>query len=669
MPPPSSTLALLPLLSLAAAAKPNILFIMADQLRADYVTPAFTPHLHALSTRGLTLRNAYTATPSCTPARSALLTGLSPWYNGMLGYGALPLAWPVEMPRAMAELGGFRTASIGKNHYLPDNWPANVTPPSHGWGQQFLYDGLGDGLGSEEFDTYDSWFRGESGGQDPLKSGGLDWNSWRGAPYEYPEAWHPTAWVGRTAAAWLANYSAAEPFFLKVSFHRPHSPYDPPARILNATGADQLPPLVAGGGWDGKYRGPNAWCGPSAADAWCGAMEPAPVELARRAYLSNVKFVDEQVGVVLAQLAASGLAASTWVIFTSDHGDGQGEHHLWRKTFPYEASAHVPGIIAWPAGAPAAATPGSATPLLAELRDIFPVRCGRAARLHPPPPPPHTHTHAHMHTHTPRAPHPSSSLPRARPPLQTVLDIAGIAPPITLNGTSWACLAARDPTGATCGAGGGAWRQALDLEHSTIFNASNHWNALLTGAGLKYIFQATDGGEQLFDLAADPKELTDLSAVPAYAPQLASLRAAMGAQWAAEGRGAEWVGADGLPVARGAAGQTYSPHFPSPPPAPSASPCPPAPPIPGAPCASWYATSGGYVRSCGGPAGNRGSFAGLTPEEAKAVCCEDKGCAGFDFAAGAGGKGSGFYKTNAMGGWLDSAAYVGYYKPGQAPGH
>jgi arylsulfatase len=214
------------------AVAPNILFLMADQLRFDYVQQRFTPHLAQLAARGLTLRNAYTATPSCTPARSALLTGLSPWYNGMLGYGALPLAWPLEMPRAMAELGGYRTASIGKNHFLPDGWPANVTPPSHGWGEQFLYDGLGDGMGSEEFDAYDKWFREESNGADPLASGGLDWNSWRGAPYKYPEAWHPTAWVARTAVAWLANYSAGAgaPFFLKVSWHRPHSPYVSSAR-------------------------------------------------------------------------------------------------------------------------------------------------------------------------------------------------------------------------------------------------------------------------------------------------------------------------------------------------------------------------------------------------------------------------------------------------------
>jgi len=113
-------------------------------------------------------------------------------------------------------------------------------------------------------------------------------------------------------------------------------------------------------------------------------MEAGEVEIARRAYLANVKFVDEAVGTVMAQLEASGLSENTWVLFVSDHGDGQGEHHLWRKTFPYELSAHVPGIIAWPVGASVRASVGSVTPLLAELRDIFPVR----ARVCVPPPPP-----------------------------------------------------------------------------------------------------------------------------------------------------------------------------------------------------------------------------------------------------------------------------------------
>lgn len=608
---------------------PNILFLMADQLRYDYVTPTFTPNLLSLANRGLRLNSAYTSTPSCTPARSALLTGLSPWYHGMLGYSNLPPSWPFEMPREVTSLG-YSTASVGKNHYWNPSYMANtsVPPPSHGWEEEYLYDGLGDGLGAEEFDTYDQWFKVVSSGQDPLKSGGLDWNSWRGAPYEYNEEWHPTSWVARTARAWLTNHSAtsSNPFFLKVSFHRPHSPYDPPPRVLNATLPSSLPPVSVGAPWDARFKGPSQWCGPSDADAWCGAMPEEAFETSRRAYLASVKFMDEQLGTVLDTLDTLGLSNSTWVIFTSDHGDGQGEHNLWRKTFPYELSAHVPGIIAWPLGAAVAATPGSTTPLLAEMRDIFP----------------------------------------------TVLDLAsgGTAPGLAaLNGSSWACLAAKDPSGQACGAGGGAWRTTLDLEHNQIFNATNHWSALVTQAGFKYIFSAYDGSEQLFDIGPgrDTHEMVDLAQDPGHAPLLKELREAMGQQFVREGRGEQWVGADGLPKVRPSI--PFSPHFPTPPSPSPSPPCPPQPPIT-KDCSQWFSTvgKGGYYRSCGGPSGNLAPFSKLSLKQAQDWCCNNTSCAGFDFTRG-GATGSGFFKTNALGGWLDSSVYEGVYKVGQVPGH
>jgi len=67
----------------------NVLFIMADQMRWDTISERYTPNLFKLRSQGLEMKNTYSSTPSCTPARSALLTGLSPWYNGMLGYGEI----------------------------------------------------------------------------------------------------------------------------------------------------------------------------------------------------------------------------------------------------------------------------------------------------------------------------------------------------------------------------------------------------------------------------------------------------------------------------------------------------------------------------------------------------------------------------------------------------
>ena len=593
---------------------------MADQMRFDALTPELTPVLSELArSSGLTLSRTYTSTPSCTPARSALLTGLSPWYHGMLGYGDVPPAWPFEMPREMGALG-YQTASIGKNHYYnPKLMPnASSPPPSHGWDEQHLYDGLGSGMDpgapdGGEFDDYDSWFANVTNGKDPLATGGatMDWYSWRGAPYVYDESLHPTAWVGRTAREWVNNYAASspsKPFFLKVSFHRPHSPYDPPARLFNATPASSLPPVRVSGTWDARFAD-TRWCGPSDADAWCGAMPAGELDIGRRGYRANIKFVDEQVDGLLGALDVTGLRNNTWIVFFSDHGDGQGDHNLFRKTYPWEISAHVPGFIAWPPGASVVVQPGTVSPRLAELRDVF----------------------------------------------ATALDLAGAPPSLaqSINGTSWACLARKDPSGATCGVGGKPWRTQLDLEHSTIFNATNHWNAIVNDENLKYIYLATTGEEMLHDLNADPYEMVDVAGDAKYATQLVALRSALAAQFLREGRGADWVTADGALVVR-PEGLTYGPNFPSS--------SPPQPPIPSCNASTvWTTTSGGYYRGS-----NLKAFADLTLADAQESCCALPTCAGLDFAVGKGGKGSGFLKIDAMEGWQPSTVYIGSYKPGQA---
>ena len=81
-------------------------------------------------------------------------------------------------------------------------------------------------------------------------------NSCQKAPYVFAEYLHPTAWVGQQAVDWISNASKTVPWFLKISFHRPHSPYDPPVRVLNATKASDLPTVqLAVDGWDNVFRG------------------------------------------------------------------------------------------------------------------------------------------------------------------------------------------------------------------------------------------------------------------------------------------------------------------------------------------------------------------------------------------------------------------------------
>lgn len=368
--------------------------------------------------------------------------------------------------------------------------------------------------------------------------------------YVYPEHYHPTAWVGRAAVSFIQARAAAaadarrrgadaQPFMAKVSFHRPHSPYDPPARLLARFTAAELPPIYTSGAespWDRRFRGlagDPPGCGPSSADAWCGLMPTNESDLSRRAYYASVAFVDEQVGNIYAALANASLLESTYIIWSADHGDGQGDHYHWRKGYPYEFSAHVPMLVRWPEAAAAAVTIARGTTisnLVTELRDV----------------------------------------------LATALDIAGAGAAAPAghfkpeDGKSMLCLL-QDPTGATCdySPNPGPWREFLDLEHSTCYNESNHWNALTDGR-VKYIFRAFFADEQLFNLTADPHELVELSGDPAYARTLALWRGRMVAQFESEGRGDGWV-KDGV-LQRRTQGQTTSPNYPHQPP-----PQPPAP--------------------------------------------------------------------------------------------
>ena len=103
--------------------KPNILYLMTDQHRSDCLgcagNPVIkTPNLDSIAADGVLFSNAYTSTPSCTPARSAILTGLSPWHHGMLGYGRVAEQYSFELPQAMRD-AGYYLFGIGKMHWHP----------------------------------------------------------------------------------------------------------------------------------------------------------------------------------------------------------------------------------------------------------------------------------------------------------------------------------------------------------------------------------------------------------------------------------------------------------------------------------------------------------------------------------------------------------------------
>ena len=105
--------------------QPHIILIMTDQQRWDALGCAgneavISPNVDRLAADGHLFCNAYTAAPSSTPARAGMLTGMSPWHHGLLGYGQVADHYPYEMPQMLKDLG-YHTLGIGKMHWHPQN--------------------------------------------------------------------------------------------------------------------------------------------------------------------------------------------------------------------------------------------------------------------------------------------------------------------------------------------------------------------------------------------------------------------------------------------------------------------------------------------------------------------------------------------------------------------
>jgi arylsulfatase A-like enzyme len=295
---------------------------------------------------------------------------------------------------------------------------------------------------------------------------GIGWNDHRAKAYALPERLHPTVWTADRAVEFLDKYDRPEPFMLKVSFARPHSPYDPPQRFMDMYNVDDMPAPVVGD-WAARYASHEEPPNPS---LWHGDLGVKQAKESRRAYYASVTFIDEQIGRILATLKKRGLYDNTLILFFADHGDMLGDHHLWRKTYAYESSANIPMILRWPKSMGLDGQRGKTLPQPVELRDVLP----------------------------------------------TFLDAAGAPIPSHLDGKSML-----EPVrGNTKN-----WHPYIDLEHSMCYD-QDHWTALTDGR-VKYIYFAYDGREQLFDLKKDTEELHNLAGDPASEPVLKEWRSRM----------------------------------------------------------------------------------------------------------------------------------------------
>lgn len=354
----------------APESRPNVLFLLADDLRPDAIAalgnPVIrTPHLDRLARRGQCFTHAVANNPLCVPSRAEILTGCSGFANGVLpGYSNTLNANLVTWPAALRQ-AGYRTAVVGK-------WHLSGRPADRGYEQaDGLYSsGGGKAPASHEVDSYNRKITGYTGWVFQSADGKTKF---------------PDKGVGLTpdinrefahAAIRLLRQPDPRPFFIHVNFTAPHDPLLWPTGYQNAYTPDQIrmpANFLPVHPFDhGNLKGRDELFLPFP------RTEPE-VRRELALYYSIISHLDEQVGRILAALESAGKLDNTLVIFSSDHGLAKGSHGLTGKQNMYQHTVNVPMILAGPSIAP-----GKIHKAQVQLRDLYPTICDLAGVPIPP---------------------------------------------------------------------------------------------------------------------------------------------------------------------------------------------------------------------------------------------------------------------------------------------
>lgn len=228
--------------------RPNIVLIMTDQHRFDTLgcygnTVIETPNLDSLAQEGTVFASAYSSTPSCVPARTSLLTGMDPWHTGILGtgkgQGKMGGNFKHTLPGELSK-SGYCTLGVGKMNFNPQR-------ALNGFHQTSL-DESGRVESPGFVSDYAAWFERNKTGDYGSVDHGIDWNSWMSRPFHAPEFLHPVNWTINESIRLLEKRDPTAPFFLKTSFSRPHSPYDPVPITSICIGRSLCPPPTSENG-------------------------------------------------------------------------------------------------------------------------------------------------------------------------------------------------------------------------------------------------------------------------------------------------------------------------------------------------------------------------------------------------------------------------------------
>ncbi len=316
--------------------RPNVLLIAIDDLNdwigcLDGHPDTLTPNLDRLAGNSLLFTNAHSQGTMCNPSRISILWGMRPSTTGFydnyhqVRYEPEFLERYISLPRYF-EKHGYKTLSMGKVFHVG-------TPP------QFQIEG----------ESPRNWLRGldvrHHEKPDPWHA------SWDFGPQDYDES----EFVDYVIADWAVDQLGRqhdEPFFLAVGFYRPHVPFFPPSGVYDSFEQAALP-AVEDRDWDDIPKAARALTMSNVnipTHDWFEENENERWKQAVHAYLACIRWVDTQMGRVLAGLEQSSYASNTIVLLFSDHGYHLGEKQRWSKFSLWERTTRVPLMIHVPEG-------------------------------------------------------------------------------------------------------------------------------------------------------------------------------------------------------------------------------------------------------------------------------------------------------------------------------
>ena len=388
------------------SSRPNFLFIITDQHRADFLGcyghPVLrTPHIDSIAGHGTAFDRFYVASPVCQPNRASLMTGRMPSVHDVRSNG-ISLSMEAVTFVDLLRDAGYKTALVGKSHlqnFTGFDPIIKRPPPREGFHEpsaelrQSLRDHLDDPKYEQETPGY--WKKPGAHVQTPFygfdhvtlvrahgDEPGGDYDRWLEArdpkaknllgpknslPHDYivpqayrtaiPEELYATAFIGDSACDYLGAVKNDDaPFFMMVSFPDPHHPFNPPGKYWDMYKPEQfpVPEAFSRNDWTPPALVQNIFKEREAGKANLTGMGTIGVsgreaQEARALTCGMIACIDDTVGKVLAALDRSGKRDDTVVIFTSDHGDHLGDHRLMLKgAEQYQSIVRVPFIWADP---------------------------------------------------------------------------------------------------------------------------------------------------------------------------------------------------------------------------------------------------------------------------------------------------------------------------------